>query len=393
MVSNESCEGPTPNGGIRSTIYYFDADRNPADKKQATHCEIVEYAADGKELRRTYGICNGGNSGRSLKSSSNHNPADKAVRDAIHKHVASTGADRKTLARLKKRLNAAEGATLLGIGQIFNVPRAALNVARVSAAKVPAPNKRNLTTTLFSWGYYGWGNATRELVQAVDAVEQERGFLPPVFVDVRIRRTVRALGFQGPAFEKLLSAGRHIWMQGLGNEAIRTGEGGLRISRPSDAAKLLDLSLENASRRVIFFCSCQWPCICHRRAVADLLLNAAKKRDKEIEVIEWPGGEAGEAMRSVTPEILTALRRGRASVPLGNSLPAAALCGLPWGSIVCLQCKNDAARVVSGPARYHAGEWQLPVMDLVEGADDAATLQRAVAFREEFGLAGQVSLE
>ena len=26
--------------------------------------------------------------------------------------------------------------------------------------------------TIFSWGYWGWGNATRELVQGIDAVEQ-----------------------------------------------------------------------------------------------------------------------------------------------------------------------------------------------------------------------------
>jgi hypothetical protein len=47
-------------------------------------------------------------------------------------------------------------------------------------------------TTLFTWGYYGWGNHTPQLVEAVDAVETSRGFEPPIFVDIRIRRTLDA---------------------------------------------------------------------------------------------------------------------------------------------------------------------------------------------------------
>jgi hypothetical protein len=36
-------------------------------------------------------------------------------------------------------------------------------------------------TTIFTFGYYGWGNATPQLVDAVDAVETSRGFEPPIF--------------------------------------------------------------------------------------------------------------------------------------------------------------------------------------------------------------------
>jgi hypothetical protein len=42
---------------------------------------------------------------------------------------------------------------------------------------------------IFTWGYYDWGNHTPRLVEAVDAVERSRGFEPPLFVDIRIRRT------------------------------------------------------------------------------------------------------------------------------------------------------------------------------------------------------------
>jgi hypothetical protein len=37
--------------------------------------------------------------------------------------------------------------------------------------------------TLFTWGYWGWGNATHELIRAVDATERQRGFKPPIFFD------------------------------------------------------------------------------------------------------------------------------------------------------------------------------------------------------------------
>ncbi|MFO0930256.1 MAG: hypothetical protein U0736_25065 [Gemmataceae bacterium] len=135
-------------------------------------------------------------------------------------------------------------------------------------------------TTLFSWGYHGWGNATGAFVRLVDAVEA-RGFAPPVFVDTRIRRA-SAVGFQGAAFAATVGPDRHVWLQGLGNEAIRTREGGIRISRPDDAARLLDLGGWPTRRRVLFFCSCRWPkedgrVVCHRCVVADLVLNHAAR--------------------------------------------------------------------------------------------------------------------
>jgi hypothetical protein len=55
-----------------------------------------------------------------------------------------------------------------------------------------------MTTTIFTWGCDGWGNHTADLAEAVDAVETSRGFQPPIFVDIRIERSVRAAGFTGP---------------------------------------------------------------------------------------------------------------------------------------------------------------------------------------------------
>src|SRR5690348_10296790 len=69
--------------------------------------------------------------------------------------------------------------------------------------------------TVFSWGYEGWGNATAELVRAFDVVEAAHGYEPPVFVDIRARRQVRAVGFRDDTFERRLGRDRHRWMRGL----------------------------------------------------------------------------------------------------------------------------------------------------------------------------------
>jgi hypothetical protein len=156
-----------------------------------------------------------------------------------------------------------------------------------------------MSLTLFTWGYYGWGNATPELVEAVDAVEMSRGFEPPIFVDIRIRRTVRAKGFQGNAFEKLLGLSRHRWMKSLGNKFIQTRTGpNIQIADPSAAEELLDLALDSGrtKQRLLFFCGCPWPrcngkIACHRTTVAGLVLEAAKKRGVPVEIVEWPGGD------------------------------------------------------------------------------------------------------
>src|SRR5215213_1962920 len=96
--------------------------------------------------------------------------------------------------------------------------------------------------TLFSFGYHGWGNHTADLVRAADAVEAARGFGPPVFVDTRVRRSVRAAGFTGNAFGKLLG-GRHVWIPRLGNEHVVTRTGPtIQIADPTAADDLLTLA-------------------------------------------------------------------------------------------------------------------------------------------------------
>ena len=49
-------DGPTPNGGGYSEVYYFDNDRNPADETVATRCVIRECRHDGALVKETWGI-------------------------------------------------------------------------------------------------------------------------------------------------------------------------------------------------------------------------------------------------------------------------------------------------------------------------------------------------
>ena len=136
--------------------------------------------------------------------------------------------------------------------------------------------------SIFSWGFWGWGTTTPQLIKAVDAAERQRGFDPPIFVDIRFRRAGRAPGFKGDAFEKLLGWRRYRWMPTLGNASIGT-QSAARIACPVAANQLLELALDasDRSRRVIFFCACESPeslRSCHRHMVSDLLLRAARRR-------------------------------------------------------------------------------------------------------------------
>lgn len=155
------------------------------------------------------------------------------------------------------------------------------DTTKVDKVAIRRDDKLNAESVIFAWGYWGWGNATKELVALIDAVEANRGFRSPVFVDVRKFRTVRARGFSGKAFETLLGVDRYHWLQGLGNE---TPQGpGVIIIDPNCVNDLLDIVQQAAiqNRRVLFFCSCEYPghenetICCHRTTVARLIKSAA----------------------------------------------------------------------------------------------------------------------
>jgi hypothetical protein len=247
-------------------------------------------------------------------------------------------------------------------------------------------------TTIFTFGYYRWSNATPQLVEAVDAVEASRGFEPPIFVDIRFQRNDRNQGFEGNAFEKVLGlASRHRWMKSLGNKFIQQWNGPeILIADPSAANDLLDLALEAGGRkqRVIFFCGCEWPrcngeIACHRSTVAELVLQAAQRRGESVKKVEWPGGKPKQINLNVTPRIFASVRKGRMTVPLGETTDLVRLAGLPWGSIATLYSAGHGLHRIVGPASWQADGWCLPVLStkadgLAECEKEAATLSESL---------------
>lgn len=252
--------------------------------------------------------------------------------------------------------------------------------------------------TIFSWGYDGWGNATRQLKRAVDAVEKSRNFEPPLFVDIRFSRGGRAEGFKGSAFENLVGHDRYLWMNDLGNRSIKTGAQRISISNPRAAELLLTLAIENdrRPRRIIFFCSCGWPRydkhVCHRVIVAGLLLEAAKRRRTSIEVVEWPGGKISEVAINLSLDELKRMRKA-ASVRLGRMLPETSLLGLPWGSLVKVSNAPDPFAFFSGAAQYWAGRWVL--QSLRDGLETPESKGRGLPagdeWRKKWGFASRTS--
>ena len=235
------------------------------------------------------------------------------------------------------------------------------------------------TLKLFSWGYYGWGNATKQLIKAVDGVEQERGFQPPIFVDVRIRRSGRATGFVGSAFEDLLGD-RHLWMPKLGNKRILSRKGkSIQIAQPDAVEGLLDLALKanEEKRRLIFFCGCKWSKwkgrnACHRSEVADLLIAAAKKRKIPVTVVEWPGDERRRNRMKLRTEQFQAVLNGVKFVPVPGKVQPQDLSGPAWGSIITFSCGEEAVHRLVGPLIWRKNRWHVQILDFF--FDSKATL-------------------
>jgi hypothetical protein len=103
--------------------------------------------------------------------------------------------------------------------------------------------------TTFTWGYWGWGTHTKEFVRIADAIERKRSFQPPIYVDIRLSRKVRAPGFREGAFESVLGCRRYRWLSKLGNARIGSGKAGIRILDPGGVEDLLQIVVDAARER------------------------------------------------------------------------------------------------------------------------------------------------
>jgi hypothetical protein len=233
----------------------------------------------------------------------------------------------------------------------------------------------------FSWGYWGWGTHTKEFVRTVDAIERQRGYRPPIFVDIRFSRSVRATGFRQQAFEATTGKNRYVWMKSLGNAKIGSGENGIRISKPTAARDLLKIVVDSGreKQRVIFFCSCEDPKHCHRARVASLLVKAATQGNVPLNVVEWPGEEPKTAKLNVSDKILKEVLAGgnRVSLAEQSQTTLKQMAGLPWCSRVELRSDITIA-IISGPAKL-ASQWYMPVIGpkYSDETDTVETLKNA----------------
>lgn len=242
--------------------------------------------------------------------------------------------------------------------------------------------------TIFTFGYWGWGNHTPQMVDAFDASEARAGFAAPLFVDTRFRREVRAVGFRGDAFERVVGKDRYRWVKRLGNKNIvADAPDEICIADPTAVGELLDWAIEAAShsQRIVYYCACEYPEGCHRHVIAEMLANEALRRSVPLTVVEWPGGEPGINELVMPLETVKAVLRGRKSVHLPPELTP--LHALPWYSVVNLLAESGGRAVpfLTGPARFADGTgWYLPVLDLGEESQDPTVLlEEAAKWREE----------
>lgn len=223
--------------------------------------------------------------------------------------------------------------------------------------------------TIFSWGFWGWGTHAERFVNVVDHVEASRGFKPPIFVDIRIRRTGRAVEFKENTFRDIVGAKRYHWMRGLGNAAIvdKTLDD-ITIKDPRDAKTLLNLAIESMKRdrRLIFYCACENPFYCHRHVVGSLLLKEAKKLGITLEIVEWPGGKGQYIKEKTTDDIIMKIIKGQQkNYQLSDTINLKKYGALPWGSIVELSSNSRKIIITSGPMKYINHGWALPVVPMV----------------------------
>ena len=219
--------------------------------------------------------------------------------------------------------------------------------------------------TIFMFGYDGWGNSTELLHKATAAVERQRGYRRPYWVDTRFSPYTLAAGFYGRTFASVVGDDHYCSMPELGNANVGSNPTSdrIRIETPQAAERLLDLALQcwRRRQRVIYFCQCPEPRHCHRRKIAILLIRAAKKRRVALQVVEWPGGEP--QVRRISVRIpSSAVRKSHLALDR-TPRPLAVLAGLAAGSRLRVydgQGWEDTFAVKA--ARYTRGSWQFPLV-------------------------------
>ena len=258
----------------------------------------------------------------------------------------------------------------------------------------PDSTKMAARLKIYMFGYWGWGGTTEQLVKSIDAVERKRGFKPPIFADIRIHRSVRAVGFSNNAFELTVGRRRYRWIPELGNLSAlaRSKSSGIHIKSPKTAVNFLAFAKECArvKRHVIFFCSCEYPRWCHRYAVARLLIRAARRENLALEIAEWPGNEPKRAA-IILPDPVQKTSPG-VRLGLYSTRPLWKFGGLAFGTKVRFSSEDESKIVSVAPVRFARTGPYLPVLQDDDGNPVRATGRAIGAWRRRRGYTSLLSM-
>ncbi len=144
---------------------------------------------------------------------------------------------------------------------------------------------------IFSFGYWGWGNRVPEMKRLYAKHNNGLRGRGIKWVDVRIRRSVRAKGFNGVTPERLLGKGNYVWIREFGNENILKGKDGVKILDFDGGFERLTKEVGDCRKRnldLVLFCSCDHN-QCHRFT---LIKRLKRRRIASARVYgEYPHGE------------------------------------------------------------------------------------------------------
>jgi hypothetical protein len=173
-------------------------------------------------------------------------------------------------------------------------------------------------------------------------------------------------------------------MPDLGNSCVAEGRRGIKIKNPAAAKELLQRALDRPKRRVIFFCSCEYPAYCHRKVVGQLVLKYARERKAHVTVIEWPGEEPGAALTlEVSAATLRPFKRDdKKSITIPPSMAVGDAAALAWGTIATMQAGEEETKLLLGPTVFNAAGSHLRVFAELPG-----TRANSKAFRTGYGFA------
>jgi hypothetical protein len=158
-------------------------------------------------------------------------------------------------------------------------------------AKTKVSMKKS-TVNIYTFGYWGYGGDARGLNRRLQTFNQNTRGRGLFWVDLRIRRSVRAKDFIGDAPRRIFGAANYEWIQEFGNLDILDGKG-VRIKNYGFGfEKLLGVLAKARSNNldVIMFCACEHLSDCHRNNVMRWVKNRIKAwKIPEVRVVgEFP---------------------------------------------------------------------------------------------------------